>query len=99
MLQLQKTFKESYMKTLRDAVKSGEALPLYSNESFTIDETQVKRLANVYAPVGLEDKLIPTSEGDFESAVAVYEEYNNISTLVDSSETFWAYITHTVKFY
>lgn len=98
MLQLQKTFKESYMKTLRDAVKSGEALPLYSNESFTIDETQVKRLANVYAPVGLEDKLIPTSDGDFESAVAVYEAYNNISTLLASSETFWAYITHTVMF-
>lgn len=98
MLQLQKTFKESYMKTLRDAVKSGEALPLYSNESFTIDETQVKRLANVYAPVGLEDKLIPTSDGDFESAVAVYEAYNNISTLLASIETFWAYITHTVMF-
>lgn len=82
MLQLQKTFKESYMKTLRDAVKSGESLPLYSCDSFTIDETQVKRLANVYAPEGLEDKLIPTSDGDFQSAIAIYEAYKYISPFI-----------------
>lgn len=98
MLQLQKTFKESYMKTLRDAVKSGESLPLYSCDSFTIDETQVKRLANVYAPDGLEDKLIPTSDGDFQSAIAIYEAYKDISPLLASNETFWAYITHTTLF-
>ncbi len=98
MLQLQKTFKESYMKTLRDAVKSGEALPLYRGDSFAIDETQVKRLANVYAPEGLENKLIPTSDGDFESGVAVYEAYQNISPLLASNEAFWAYITHTTLY-
>ena len=99
MLQLQKTFKESYMKTLRDAVKSGEALPLYRGDSFAIDEIQVKRLANVYAPEGLENKLIPTSDGDFESAVAVYEACKDISPLLASNETFWAYITHTIMFH
>lgn len=98
MLQLQKTFKESYMKTLRDAVKSGEALPLYRGDSFAIDEIQVKRLANVYAPEGLENKLIPTSDGDFESGVAVYEAYRNISPLLASNEAFWVYITHTTLY-
>ena len=34
MLKLQKTFKESYMKTLRDAVKSGETIPLYAGDVF-----------------------------------------------------------------
>ena len=54
---LQKTFRESYMKTLRDAVKSGDAIPLYAADAFEVDATQVKRLANVYAPEGLADKL------------------------------------------
>lgn len=98
MLQLQKTFKESYAKTLRDAVKSGESLPLYREECFTIDETHVKRLANVYAPEGLENKLNPTKEGDFQSAVAVFEAFENISPLLASSEIFWAYVTHTTMF-
>lgn len=98
MLQLQKTFKESYMKTLRDAVKSGEALPLYCAESFDIDESNVKRLANVYAPNGLAEKLSITKDNDFLSAVAVYEAYENISPLLASNETFWAYITHTTMF-
>lgn len=98
MLQLQKTFKESYMKTLRDAAKSGESLLLYSNDSFEIDKTQVKRLANIYAPECLAEKLVPTSDGDFASAIAVYEALKNISPLLASNETFWAYITHTVMF-
>jgi hypothetical protein len=98
MMQLQKTFKESYMKTLRDQVKSGESLQIYSGEDFKIDDSQVKRLSNVYAPEGLEEKLIPTSDGDFESSIAVYEAYKDISPLLASNETFWAYITHTTLF-
>ena len=98
MLKLQKTFKESYMKTLRDAVKSGEAIPLYGKEIFEIDQTQVKRLANVYAPEGLMKELVPTPEGDFVSAKAIYEAYKNISPLVASNEAFWAYISHNELF-
>lgn len=98
MLQLQRTFKESYFKTLRDAAKSGESLPLYSNSSFEIDQTQIKSLANVYAPEGLAVKLIPSSDGDYDSAIAVYEAFKNISPLLASNETFWAYITHTIMF-
>jgi len=98
MLQLQKTFKESYMKSLRDSVRSQISLPLYGAETFNIDEAQVKRLANVYAPEKLAEKLVPISDNDFLSAVAVYEAYENISPLLASSETFWAYLTHTSLF-
>lgn len=98
MLQLQKTFKESYMKTLRDNVRSGDSLSLYGNEKFDIDETQIKRLANVYAPDGLSEKLADVGDNDFLSAVAVYEAYSKISPLLASNETFWAYLTHTTMF-
>lgn len=97
-MELQKTFKESYMKTLRDAVKSGISISLYGNDAFEIDTTQVKRLANVYAPVGLAEKLNDVYEDDFKSAVAIYEAYNNISPLLASNEAFWAYLTHVDLF-
>ena len=97
-MELQKTFKESYMKTLRDAVKSGISIPLYGNDTFEIDTTQVKRLANVYAPVGLAEKLNEVYEDDFKSAIAIYEAYNNISPLLASNEAFWAYLTHVDLF-
>lgn len=97
-MQLQKTFKESYMKTLRDAVRSGVAIPLYSKDNFEVDTTQVKRLANVYAPEGLVEKLENVWEDDFNSAVAIYEAYKNISPLLASNEAFWAYLTHVDLF-
>lgn len=97
-MQLQKTFKESYMKTLRDAVKSEVAIPLYSRDTFEIDETQVKRLANVYAPEGLAERLNEVWEDDFLSAIAIYDAYENISPLLASNEAFWAYLTHVDLF-
>lgn len=97
-MQLQKTFKESYMKTLRDAVRSGANIPLYAGESFEVDPTQIKRLANVYAPVGLAERLEEVYENDFQSAIAIYEAYKDISPLLASNEAFWAYITHVDLF-
>lgn len=97
-MQLQKTFRESYMKTLRDAVKSEVAIPLYGAETFEVDQTQVKRLANVYAPEGLAEKLDEVWKDDYKSAIAVYEAYQNISPLLASNEAFWAYLTHVDLF-
>lgn len=98
-MELQKTFKESYMKKLRDAVKSSEALRLYANDSFEIDQTQVKRLANVPMPDNsLAEKMLESYRDDFKSAVFLYEAYKKISPLLASNETFWAYLTHTDLF-
>lgn len=94
-MELQRTFKESYMKTLRDAVKSGASINLYSEDTFDFDSTGVKRLANVYAPDGLEDKMVDLEYDDFEAAKTIYEAYRNISPLLASNEAFWAYLTHT----
>ena len=97
-MQLQKTFKESYMKTLRDAVKSEAAIPLYAAESFEVDVTQVKRLANVYQPEGLAEKLNEVWEDDLKAAITIYEGFKDISLLLASNEAFWAYLTHVDLF-
>lgn len=98
-MELQKTFKESYMKELRDAVKSGVSVPLYGNETFELNASKVKRLAGIYEPEQLEEKLQGLENDDFSAAIVVYEAYKDISPLVASNETFWAYITHTSMFH
>ena len=97
-MKLQKTFKESYMKSLRDKVISGVNIPLYAGESFELEEKMCRPLANVYEPIGLPEKLVATREGDFSSAIALFEAYPNLSPLVASNEAFWAYLTHTTMF-
>ncbi|QFQ12500.1 hypothetical protein C7Y71_005440 [Pseudoprevotella muciniphila] len=98
-MQLQRTFKESYKNKLRDAVKSGEAIELYSKDSFEIDNHFVKRLANVYEPdFDIGEKMLETYDDDFKSAITLYEAYKEISPLLASSETFWVYLTHTTLF-
>lgn len=97
-MKLQKTFKESYMKKLRDNVVAGVSIPLYAEESFELDQTQMKSLANVYAPDHLEDKIMDFVSDDFNAAITLYEAYENISPLLASNETFWAYLTHTSLF-
>ncbi|MBR4650948.1 MAG: hypothetical protein IKO82_04260 [Prevotella sp.] len=86
------------MKTLRDSVRSEVAIPLYKANTFEVDATQVKRLANVYAPEGLAQKLSEVWEDDFQSAIAIYEAYQSISPLLASNEAFWAYLTHVDLF-
>lgn len=97
-MELQKTFKENFVKILKDNIKSGKSLPLYSAEEFEIDPIHVKRLAGVYAPMDFKEKLDKCSENDFEAAKVVFESYKDISPLLASTEAFWTYITHTSMF-
>lgn len=87
------------MKKLRDNVVAGVSNPLYAGESFDLDTTQIKMLANVYAPENLEEKIMNFVADDFNAAITLYEAYKDISPLIASNETFWAYITHTSLFH
>lgn len=97
MDKLQKTFKESYAKRLKDELKAGYSLAKYSSDTFEYDETMVKYVANVYQPVGLLEKMM-NSTSDYEAAVALYEAYKNISPLLASTEQFWVYLCHVDLF-
>lgn len=97
-MELQKTFKEEYLRQLKEQVKAGDALPLYGNDVFDIDPAKLESLAGVYAPQGLSDRLSGLHNNDFEAAKVVYEAYENITPLMASYEAFWAYLTHTSMF-
>lgn len=97
-MELQKTFKENFVKVLKDNIRLGKALSLYSAKEFEIDPSQVKRLAGIYAPIDFKEKLNDCSDDEFEAAKVVFEAYKEISPLLASTEAFWVYMTHTSMF-
>lgn len=95
---VQHTFKKAYAESLADDVKNGRNLDLYSQESFPYDPDQVVIIPTLRYPEELKKKMIPTPQGDFESAVALYEAYPNLTPLQASDKAFWTYLTHVDLF-
>lgn len=91
---LQRTFKRNYVESLLDAVKQGQNLELYAKDSFEYDADQVVMIPNLAYPEGLIEKLVPTPQGDFQSAVALYEAFPNLTPLQASDRNFWIYLAH-----
>ena len=91
-MNLQKVFKESYVKDLRDRVKAGINLTDYSKEDFPYDKTMVRSIANLHQPENLLDKM--DFADDLVSAKALYESYKDMSPLLASNDAFWTYLTH-----
>lgn len=91
-MELQKVFKKSYSDYLRKNVNISD----YQLESFPYDDKMVKRLANVYRPEGLVEKLDPSD--DFATAIELYNAYENISPLLASMPDLWIYLSHADLF-
>lgn len=94
----QRTFKRAYVDTLADNVRNGYNLDLYGRASFPYDSEEVVIIPTLRYPEGLLDKMIPTSQGDYASAIALYEAYPNLTPLQASDKAFWTYLTHVDLF-
>ena len=89
---LQKVFKESYVETLRSNVTPEK----YRGEAFEYDPAEVRLMANVHQPEDLAERLDPNN--DLESAIALYEEYKELTPLSASRMELWTYLTHVDLF-
>lgn len=96
--QLQRTFKAKYVDRLLEQAKSGISLPNYALDTFPIEQENILYIPSIVHPNGLLDKMNPAIEKDFESAVALYEAYPNLSPLQASDKSFWVYLAHTELF-
>jgi len=94
---LQKEFIPSYVEELRDALQYPEGRAAYLSDVFPIQENCTSVLAGIVHPEGLEEKMLAT-KSEFEAAVVLYEAYKNISPLLASRDSFWAYLTHIELF-
>lgn len=95
---LQRTFKKNYAESLFDAVRNGQDLDKYANDYFVYDQDQVVMIPGIEYPERLIDKMVPTPQGDFESAIALYEAYPDLTPLQAADKSFWTYLTHVDLF-
>lgn len=95
---VQRTFKKGYAEELASAVREGNNLDLYAQEKFPYESDQVVIIPTLAHPDGLLDKMIPTPQGDCDSAIALYEAYPNLTPLQASDRTFWIYLAHVDLF-
>lgn len=98
--QLQKTFKDTYTKQLIDGVKAGRILDSYATGDFEIEESQLRYIAGVYTPIGLQERMLDAAKRDgkqhgVEAAIELYKAYKDLTPLIASDESFWAYLCHT----
>lgn len=90
---LQKVFEQSYVNELKDALAYPDQRKKYLNDTFPYDNTKTHILAGIIHPEGLEERMLAANT-EFDAAVILYEAYKNISPIIASSDTFWAYLTH-----
>ena len=91
---LQPVFKRSYIDYLKTHIRPSD----YLKDHFEYDRTQVVRLYGIQQPEDLLQRLNPAPEGDFQSAVAIYEAYKDITPLFAQQDDLWVYLTHVDLF-
>ena len=89
---LQKVFREAYVEALKSNIDPAK----YSGESFDYEESQVHYMANVHQPENLLERMDENDE--LKSAIALYEEYKELTPLAASKNDLWAYLAHVDLF-
>ena len=95
---LQKILTQSYIESVFEEVDRGEGLERFLQESFPYEEDKLLVTPQVKEPVGLLDRMVPTTEGDFLSAVALYDAYKSLKPLQAINAQFWESLTLTDLF-
>lgn len=95
---LQKILKKSYVDGIFEEVDRGEGLDRFLQESFPFNEEMLLVTQQVKEPVGLLDRMVPTTEGDFHSAVALYDAYKGLKPLQAINAQFWESLALTDLF-
>lgn len=105
-MELQRLYTDTFVAQLRKNVTPEK----YQNEeSFDIENPEYTQLGNIYnmaadiAPLENPDteregekrkRMIPDKNHDFESAVALFEAYKDLSPYIASRAGFWVYLSH-----
>ena len=86
---LQIILKKTYVDKIFEEVSNDVGEERFLEESFPIDEEYLLVTPQVKQPQGLIELLDPTTEGDFKSAVSIYEAYKSLQPLQAINAQFW----------
>lgn len=88
----QPIFNAAYSEELQAKLVSGETFGVYYTGSFDIDENQIFESDIAVSDESIE--LDPTPNGDFHSAIRLYEAYKDLDNTQASDRRFWNYLSH-----
>lgn len=95
---LQKILTQSYIESVFEEVDRGEGLDRFLQESFPYEKDKLLVTPQVKEPVGLLERMVPTTEGDFLSAIALYDAYKSLKPLQAIADQFWESLALTDLF-
>lgn len=94
----QKILIKNYIEQVFDEVDNGVGLDRFLQKSFPYDVEKMLVTPHVKEPVGLIDRMNPTTDGDFQSAIALYEAYKDLKPLQAINSQFWESLALTDLF-
>lgn len=95
---LQTILTKSYIEKVFEEVGRGENLERFLQNTFPYEEDKLLVTPQVKQPLNLLDKMIPTTEGDFTSAIALYDAYKTLKPLQAINAQFWESLALTDLF-
>lgn len=98
MIQSQRILTKSYIEKTFEEVSNGEGLSRFLADRFPVDENHLPYAAQVKQPENLLALMNPTTEGDFQSAIALYEAYKDLSPLQAIDSQLWESLALTDLF-
>ena len=90
-MEQQRVLRKRYLDSLISGVKSGGLIDLFKNNEFQIDEKNTLIMPHLAKPLGMLNKLNP--ENDYQSAIALFEAYKDLSPLEAADPRFWNFIS------
>ena len=78
---LQTILSKRAIEKIKDDVELGFGLERFQMDDFPVDENDVLVLPGIVKPEGLLDRLDASTDGDFKSAIAIYQAYKNLTPL------------------
>ncbi len=97
-MSLQKILKKSYIEQIFSDVAQEKGLEKFLEDSFPVDESFFMVTPQLKQPEGLLDMLVPTPDGDFQSAIAIYNAYQMLTPLQAINHEFWESLALTELF-
>lgn len=95
----QPVFTTAYSTELWQQAKNNSGLERYAKEQFEYDSYQTAIINKLEMPKDLLRKMIPTVEGDCDSAIALYEAYPGMTPFIATDSALWVYLAHVDLFH
>lgn len=94
-MEQQRIFRKRFMDDYIANIKSGDSVHLFRNNEFIIDENSTLIMPHIERQLGLSSKMDPNRDADFESAIALFEAFKNLTPLEAADPRFWNYLALT----